>query len=244
MGYIISNNKGKIMTKIVLFAILSVAALNGMDPTSLSELRRTGLKKSHPGHYGLGLGSVPLEIQSILDNCKDGEIEDAILSIRIRCLGDQELENMVNDSHEFTKLVHVVADKFKVSTYAAAKTFKTPIAGEYVTLGDALIRFTEQNNCTALIALIVQGADVNYTKDINHLIEPTGQYATLLIMAVKAQVDTGIIELLLDNGADVSLKDEKGFTALDYVDSVYLDEAEKLEISQMLKSNAHVTVKK
>lgn len=219
------------MKKIVLFAILSVVTLNGMES-----------KKSHPGHCGLGFGSMPSEVQSILDNCKDQEMEDMILAIRIRCLGDKKLENIINDSYEFTKLAHLLADRFKVSTCVVANTFKTPIAGEYVTLGDALIQFAEQNNCTALITLIIQGADVNYTKDINHLIEPTGHYATLLIMAVKAKADAGIIELLLDNGADPSLKDEKGLTALDYVDLEYLDEAEKLEISMMLQ-NASSTLK-
>lgn len=215
----------------LLFTIICIAMLNGMTP-----------QNRQPGHYGLGVGIVPSEVQNII-NAYDNA-EDAILAIRTDILlGDQELKRMVTDEFEFNKLVHTLADKFNLSTNKIAHKFKTPVAEQYINLGNKLIYVVSQYSqyekfsknsikfkeyIKEIINLISQGADINYSTD---------GHTTPLMIAMKVKVDSAFIQFLLDVGADPSLTDSHGLSALDYVFTYYTfpPHPQKAEIKAMLK---------
>jgi len=208
------------MKKIALVCTIFCAGmLNGM-----------GSQKPQPGHYGLGRGSVPAEVQSIFSTYDD--IDDVILAIRVVSLSDEELKQMMNEEYYFTKLAHILADKFKLSTQLIGRKFATLVACQYVMLGDALINYTREKDSNAITQLIIQGADVNYIAN---------PYLTPLIMAVRAEADAPIIQLLLDAGADPKVKSRVGNTVLDYVDVGYRNESQKVEIKKMLQDAINST---
>lgn len=199
----------------LLFIILCTGLLNSMES-----------KKPLPGHYGIGLGNVPSKVLTIIE--LNNSLVDVIEAIKTESKTDEELKHILNEEHEFTKLVHVLADMFNTSTNNIAKKFATQVAGQYITLGDALIDFVaKKNNNKAINHLIIQGADVNYKTVFNF---------TPLIIAVRAEADAALIQLLLNAGADPNLKDNQGYTVLDWFNTPLLYGGKpKYVIRDMLK---------
>lgn len=72
----------------------------------------------------------------------------------------------------------------------------------------------ELNEAAALQAL-ASGADINWQN-------PAMNDESILIMAIKGQMDSRHIKFLIDHGANVNIKDGSGMTALDYANKYNL----------------------
>ncbi|KAH9513494.1 hypothetical protein Btru_033189 [Bulinus truncatus] len=75
----------------------------------------------------------------------------------------------------------------------------------------ALILATESGCVDTMEALLIHGADVNYSKPFHK------RGTTALMIAIKSG-NTEAVDILLSYGADINKKDEDGFTVLSVYD--------------------------
>jgi hypothetical protein len=183
------------MKKIALLFTLTLVgagALNGMDPTSLYELRRTGPENPQPE---LGtFGHLPPELhEKIIQDAiaSSNTVEKAIRAINaVSALRGVRYDNL----KAFTRLVHILASKFKVPVNIIAEKFATPTAQKYIALSKRLGEAVEEDQVEMVKQLINQGADVNFLfRDYN-----------MLELAVSNQSENSlkILKILLDHGAN------------------------------------------
>ena len=120
---------------------------------------------------------------------------------------------MVYNLKDFTKLVHMLAKKFNLSTVKVALRFKTSVSEKYVDLFLAAIVGGDnspiKNDIDKLTQLIKEGLDVNVTSNPYY-------HLSLLMLAIEKRATPEIIKLLLDAGADPHYKDNTGRTVLSY----------------------------
>src|SRR5262245_54934151 len=103
---------------IILFTILSIGLLNGMETEPSYETLPKELKQEI--------------INTALATSKS--VDEAINTLKtVSALQGIQFDKLF-DLKDFTKLVHMLADKFNTKTELIAEKFKTPVAEEYVRL--------------------------------------------------------------------------------------------------------------
>jgi hypothetical protein len=151
-------------------------------------------------------------------------LEYIIETIKSLRLTNKELCEIVDDLYAnqrgFTALVHILADKFDLSSKAIAEKFKTLIAHEYVKLGLDLLKFIQCRENQKAIELINKGADANFTDLRMQGDNSDNAYysvkMTPLFYAVNV-VDLASVKLLLNSGANPHFKNRVFGTALEGV---------------------------
>lgn len=159
------------------------------------------------------MASLPKEIQVLI--LTGNNLDDTIRLIKDFRGINSTFKQMVNAHYgdidnlqNFTKLVHVLANKFNKTTKIVAEKFGTKIAQQYITLGNNLADNIYWNRKTKKITQdINQGADINYIDD---------NYYTPLILAIKS-FRPDVIKLLLDAKANLLYQHPTEGTALDIV---------------------------
>ncbi len=196
---------------ILLFTMVCAASqLYGMEPTEKKEALRMYTSPEMLPELRKKIINAALRSS---DNLKE-----AITTIeKFSILHRVELNNLFN-LKDFTKLVHMLADKFDLTTQAVAVKFGTATERRYLDLVYKLKQAIRYHPADAkkIAQLIEQGADVNSTDLYSH--------TSILIEAVKegANAQAQIIKLLLDAGANPHHKDipsvlgDGNKTALDY----------------------------
>ena len=108
---------------------------------------------------------------------------------------------------DFTKLVHILANKFNTTTAKIAITFNTPTAQQYINLWTKAKDLPDTNT---LAQLIENGLDVNvtYGPDLSSLLIKT------LELGCTSEKTKKRVILLLDAGANPHYKNRNGQTAL------------------------------
>lgn len=141
------------MKKIVLITFLSVGAFNGM------ELERTGME------------DLPSEVKRLILMYvyESDNLEDVIYNVKKASVINTELYNIINEIKGFTALVHMLADKFGMTTVEVAKEFNMPIAEKYLKLGYELFDAAESSYKSKyrMGRLIAEGADINFSDTYN-----------------------------------------------------------------------------
>lgn len=160
-------------------------------------------------------GQLPEEVKALIMIAlaqSDDDIDETINNIKKVSLINKTLNQMINVEYGnlqgFTQLVHILADKFAVTTSIIAEGFKTSVAKQYIELGKNLIlcfdllRYGENQNISIngmapldnAVKLIKEGADVNFTFSFFHM-ETTPMGLAIISGNTKA------ILLLLNHGA-------------------------------------------
>lgn len=140
-------------------------------------------------------------IKSALAASKD--YEEAVQMIKkLSIMHGMQFDKLFN-LKDFTKLAHILADQFDVSTTMVASEFNTPIAKKYNELGHSLLDYAGDSREEAhnkIIDFIKQGADVNFSA-----------HRTPLDLVIDSH-DLKGVQLLLAAGAkptDWDLRDAK-----------------------------------
>lgn len=115
-----------------------------------------------------------------------------------------------SEPKDFTKLVHLLADKFHESPYDVASLFKTPIAQKYLKLANQLeeLAYQYNDNPEELKNPIAQGADVNFYG---------GSYKQTPLNNAIWAARLNKVGILLAAGANPFVKDAESNTAFDQV---------------------------
>ena len=147
---------------ILLFTIVCAGQLYGMEA------------KQKMG----ALGTLPRDIRNEIVNtalATSNNLDEAISMIqKLSTLYNVRYDNL----NDFKRLVHLLADKFGMSTLEIASKFDTKTAKEYSTLGNLLMQsiiFSESDKITELIS---RGADVNLSEK-KFLLGEDGYYRSL-----------------------------------------------------------------
>jgi len=106
---------------------------------------------------------------------------------------------------DFTKLAHILANKFNISTGRIADQFGTPLADKYEDLLAQAITINLADD-NGMIKLIKDGLDVNLTLKNNN---------SLLMRMAEFEWSSKFTQLLLDAGANPYHKNDRGQIALD-----------------------------
>ena len=194
----------------LLFTIVCAGQLYGMEPMEAERI-----------------GDLPEELQREITQAaitSSNTLDEAIAMIKklSASFGVQydTLFANINDklftkNKDFTQLVHMLSNKFNLSTEEIAKKFETPAAKNYLQLANMLMDSVtgEDTDVKGITTLIEKyGADVNYT--FATAFPDTG--ATILTWAIAHGNNPETIKLLLNLGANPNLKNQFGMTALEW----------------------------
>jgi ankyrin repeat protein len=188
------------MKKLTLLCTLlcAASALNGMEPTS----QRTGPER----------GNLPPEVQSSISSYVHTykKLDDVINAIKTTST-PSELTKIINckeydNQKKFTALVHMLADKFKVSTATIAQKFATPASKLYEKLGNKLLANASGNNLNKIAELFNLNADFNYN---------TGQERTTPLLKAALANNQEMAQLLIRLKANPYFIHPNGMTALE-----------------------------
>lgn len=189
----------------LLLTILCAGQLYGMENTDLSQGAMEPEKKSNLGAFE----QLPPELRQIVAQTAlelSTDINQAITIAKIL---------PINNLKDFTKLVHILADKFEYyTTQDIAKAFKTPASKAYLDLAKELADAIYYGDVNKVTESIKKGADVNFdTNDIGFSSLP------LLFYAIsRGGGGNEVIKLLIDNGVNLNyFKDGKNQTVFEYV---------------------------
>lgn len=120
-----------------------------------------------------------------------------------------EIKNLQETTLEdFTQLVHLLADKFNMTTQKIAKKFTMPIAETYLNFGSWLLEHMKDRGAfihTKVINLIKKGADVNYS-GVNFSCNGAVYEGSPLGLAI-ANLNVAAIKTLLRFGVKISDED-------------------------------------
>lgn len=143
---------------------------------------------------------------------------------QVKHLQGKELKN-------FTKLVHILADKFDITTARTAATIGTPIAQTYLNLGKELkiAILSDPFNYDKIIELIKNGADVNFSI----LSRRSTPLHNALSDEKNKEFNVELIKILLDAGAKPTTENLLRIDARQA--SSPEDEEKKLTIKQLLQ---------
>jgi hypothetical protein len=94
-------------------------------------------------------------------------LDEAIKNIVKVSLINKKLNNNLNDLQRFTKVVHMLADKFGITTNDIAykfSKFHIPTAEKYISLNASLLNYVGSDfiSIDEIIKIINKGADVNF----------------------------------------------------------------------------------
>ena len=127
---------------------------------------------------------------------------------------------MLNNLHEFTQLVHMLANKFDKSTMEIASKFNTPTAKKYIELAKdmfatVMYQASYENIDHKIINLINNGADVDVVTPIFF----NKRFQRLLYIVYKTD-QKNIAKLLLDAGANPNFIEGSKEKTLNYINTV------------------------
>jgi hypothetical protein len=207
----------------VMLAMLSIGILNGMESESSYKILPKELKQEIVNTALATSNNVDEAINMIK---KLGALHGVHYDTKAATdLFVKMLPNNLNEAidevkslqgstpEDFTKLVHILLGRFYGRPYKVAFLFNTPIAQEYLKLGEQLQEAVSYWKDNAKIkALIAQGADVNFYSN-----EGFSKKTPLNHAVGDRSIDT--VKLLLAAGADPLLEDSKFKTAFDQVES-------------------------
>lgn len=148
------------MKKIALvFTIIAcIGTLNGMQ------------KEPEHGYWQY----LPKELKQEIINTTSAtsiNLHEAILIIeKLSALHGVEFDKLFN-LKDFTTLAHVLADKFNASTYQIANKFLSKVAMQYLFYGERLLRSVIEANYDRTSHLIKDGADIDYSKQMETILE-------------------------------------------------------------------------
>lgn len=122
---------------------------------------------------------------------------------------------LYNNLKDFTKLVHILANKFNTTTLNVAEQFNSQIAKKYTELVELAINFIQMYGKESYLfnEWIKDGLDVNATINNDN---------TSLLMYAAFYGNTQVVKLLLNAGANPHYKNNQGKTALDFLLSSHL----------------------
>lgn len=199
------------MKKIVLFTVLCVGGINGMELEQPSrwnylpvEIRNQIVE--YDGYFRFLPNDIKVNIISLLGTSTSNNLNDVIKDLKLKSLINKQWYATVNDQKAFTALVHVLADKFNTATFDIAQKFNTDASQKYLTLGTAIANAIRKKDIAQVAELIDQGADVNFMEN-PHRYQFGVKYRgnTLLLTAVMYQNSVDMVKLLLDAGANPNL---------------------------------------
>jgi hypothetical protein len=173
------------MKKIIFLLLISlcVTGLNGMETADWK---------------GLPIEVKGLIVMALAENSTD--LDGAIKNIRRMSAVNNELYNIINNIKSFTVLVHILANKYNSSTRNVAHKFGTPIAKQYIDLGDKFLNLRALQYGPFFVKratnLIDIGADVNFSSSFLSF----GIGLTPLSSAIFSQ-SVEIVRFLLTLGA-------------------------------------------
>ncbi|HEX4068853.1 MAG TPA: hypothetical protein VHX42_02020 [Candidatus Babeliales bacterium] len=153
---------------------------------------------------GTNWQNLPTEIRSLIIMTlaeSHNNLDEAIKNIKQMSEINKELYSVINGLKSFTALVHILEDKFDVSTEDIAKKFSTPTAKQYIDLGNKLFNTMVISYSQLFIAQVTKyintGADINFSKTSSAY---AAKKITILDKAVDSQ-ESQKIALILKFGA-------------------------------------------
>jgi len=211
----------------LLLTLLCAGQIYGMDPTSpvpyeassevrVDELRRTGPLYPEHGVLAGSWENLPPEVKSLIITAvaQSGDnLDEAIKNIVRFSRVNKKLNSMINlnDLQGFTKIVHMLAGKFKDITIPdIADSFDTLLAEKYVQLNNELRSALLSENIDDTKKFISEGADVNYS----------GFFLTKAVFFFTEK-SIEMVQLLLDNGANPYAEGLGGLTPLECLNVSY-----------------------
>lgn len=192
---------------VLLFTIVCTGQLYGMEP-----------EKHQTVKFGEEWATLPDDIKSLILVAlmqSGNDLDSAIKSIVKASAINVALNKMINynDLQGFTKIAHMLANKFGISTFSIAKEFSTQTSKEYVRLLEQAHYYMGEpigDHVTDEIdELIKEGLDVN-------AIYSDGK--SLLQKAILTDRGLELVNLLLNSGANPHYKDNEGCAALDHAE--------------------------
>ena len=190
----------------LLFTIICAGQMYGMEQTP----------------YALLLPELKQKIVNMALQSKNNTLDEAINALKgASAFYKVSFDKLFGDLKDFTKLVHILAAEFNVSTKEVAEKFNIPIAQKYINLGEKLIdlvygeklppvkaiKLYEANltpkkaNPNEIIKLIEDGADVNFTAKL----DLTSGYNESPLSISTNNGDITLTKLLLKHGANPEL---------------------------------------
>ena len=154
------------------------------------------------------IGDLPKELQREITQAaiaSSNTLDEAIAMIKkLSASFGVQHDKLFANLEDFTKLVHMVSNKFNLSTKKIAQKFNTPTSEEYVKLGDKLINCIYEAELPLTIylkrmaQLIEQGADVNYSQvnsDANTVLHEAMFYRSpeMVQLLVKYGVNSKVV---------------------------------------------------
>lgn len=200
---IADKQKGIIMKKIALLLTIACAT------------QLYGMEKEKPT-YEETYGSLLPELkQNIISTAltRSNNLPEAIKIIEsASAMYGAPLYNNIND---FTKLVHILANKFNTTTLNVAEQLNFPISKKYTELVELAINFIQMYGKESYLfnQWIKDGLDVNATINNDN---------TSLLMYAASYGNTQAVKLLLNAGANPHYTNNQGQTALDFLLSSHL----------------------
>ena len=184
---------------------------------------------------GLGtFGYLPPELhEKILQDiiASSNTLEEAIKAVNAASMRGVQYNNL----KAFTRLVHILASKFKVPVNIIAEKFATPTAQKYIALSKILGEAVDEDQVEMVKQLINQGAGVNYLfKDYNMLELAVSNHSENSLKILKILLDHGANPYLVaqDTGESLGQLIDKDEFFDEY--SVDEDQSEDYEIKQLV----------
>jgi len=181
----------------LLLTIVCAGQLYGMEP-SVAEAMAGRPEKGNLGDFE----QLPEEVHGVIVKAlaTSNDLEQTIEAIKVAsALQGVQYDNL----KDFTTLVHILADKFDIPTAEVAQQFGTPMANTYYQLGSKLRHAVKVVQTEAryneIIALIKDGADVNFSNDSKNF--------TPLNFALNNDFNVEVIKTLLNDGAKPTTHD-------------------------------------
>jgi len=204
----------------LLLTLLCAGQIYGMEPLY-----------PKPGLLAGSWENLPTEVQSLIMTAvaqSGNNLDNAIKNIVRFSKVNKELNNMINlnDLQGFTKIVHILADKFNDLPQDIAKAFHTSVAERYVQLADSLVLAIDGGDLEKTKQLISEGADPNFYNFLEDAISNT----------ITKKYNIKIIQLLLNNGANPYALGLYFETPLEYLNSNFNNSPEYEQIKTLLEN--------
>jgi translation initiation factor 2 alpha subunit (eIF-2alpha) len=133
------------------------------------------------------------------------------------------IKSFINQMHTFTKILYILAEKFKMTPFAVAEQFDTPIADRYMDLYTKLEQAVVNSDIEFVQKLIANGADAKANPLLIH------------IAIDKEPLNAELIKILLVEGkADPLALNKNGETPLEHLTCVHQDSVGYAKISQLI----------
>lgn len=206
----------------LLFTLLCASMLNGMEQPECSR------------YADLEMGNLSPEVKAIIVSYLHtyNKLDAIIDAIKTKSMPSTLLTQIITSTEydnqkKFTALVHMLANKFNVSTATIAHKFATPASMLYVHLGDTLLIAVSQNNLNKIAELFNQHADFNYN---------TGPEQTTPLLKAALANNQELIQFLIRLRANPNFIHPNGMTALEILKDQQAQEdismEEAMEISE------------